>query len=45
MYVNLDMGQKTLEYFPILRKLSRILDQSLLLISLMIVLRQSWSSE
>jgi hypothetical protein len=45
MCVNLDMDQKTLQYFPVLRKFSRILDQSLLLMSLMIVLRQNWSSE
>lgn len=45
MYVNLDMDQKTLQYFPILRKSSGILNQSLLLMSLMIVLRQTWSSQ
>lgn len=45
MYVNLDMDQKTLQYFSVFRKLSRILDESLLLLSLMIVWRQSWSSE
>lgn len=45
MYVNLDMDQKTLQYFPVHRKSSGILNQSLLLMSLMIVLRQSWRSE